>query len=241
MPSSHWYQLNEIVELIVMTQPQSILDVGVGFGKYGFLCREYLELLDGRQKLHDWRRVIDGIEIFPKYITPLQKKLYTHIYIGNALDILPTLEKRYDLILLIDIIEHFDYEDGEKLLELCRERGKNIIISTPKINMPQSETFGNPYEAHKSFYKKRHFKKFPDKIFIPNPFSLIVYMGENAKSVKKGLWRRRLILTIPSHLGLLSLSKRALMHEMKRLLATGSGKNRVQHAESPKQHFTRGE
>ncbi|MBA7570185.1 hypothetical protein ES708_11933 [subsurface metagenome] len=33
MPSSHWYQLNEIMELIILTQPKSILDVGVGFGK----------------------------------------------------------------------------------------------------------------------------------------------------------------------------------------------------------------
>lgn len=219
MPSSHWYQLNEIVELIVVTQPESILDVGVGFGKYGFLCREYLELLDGRQKIHDWRRVIDGIEIFPAYITPLQKKLYNHIYIGNALDILPTLEKTYDLILLIDIIEHLDYRDGEQLVALCQERGKNVIISTPKIKMPQSEMFGNPYEAHKSFFKKRYFNKFPNRVFVPNLFSLIVYLGEDAKLIKKVLRRRRLILTIPSHLGLLSLSKRAVMREMKRLLS----------------------
>jgi len=219
VPSSHWYQLNEIMELIILTQPRSILDIGVGFGKYGFLCREYLELLDGREKLHDWRRVIDGIEIFAEYITPLQKSLYNHIYIGDALDILPTLRRRYDLILLIDIIEHFDYNDGQRLLELCQLRGRNIIVSTPKINMPQNAMFCNPYEAHKSFYKKEHFRKFPNRMFVPNLFSLIVYIGEDAGFIKKALRRKRLILTIPSHLGLLNISKRAVMREIKRLLS----------------------
>lgn len=144
MPPSHFYQLNEIMELIVLTKPNRILDVGLGFGKYGFLCREYLDLLDGRQKINDWRRQIDGIEIFNAYITPLQEQIYNHIYIGNALDILPALKEPYDLILLIDVIEHFDRPDGERLFALCREHGRNIIISTPKIDMPQQDMFGNP-------------------------------------------------------------------------------------------------
>jgi len=32
------------MELITLTNPQCILDVDAGFGKYGFLSREYLEL-----------------------------------------------------------------------------------------------------------------------------------------------------------------------------------------------------
>ena len=44
MPSSHYFQLNEIVDLIALTNPVKVLDIGVGFGKYGFLAREYLEL-----------------------------------------------------------------------------------------------------------------------------------------------------------------------------------------------------
>ena len=129
MPSSHWYQLNEIMELIIFTQPKNILDIGVGFGKYGFLSREYLELFDGREKLWDWKIIIDGIEIFQDYITPLHKIVYDQIYIGNVMDILPTLEKKYDLILLIDVIEHLNFDEGKKLIEMCQQHAKNIIIS----------------------------------------------------------------------------------------------------------------
>ncbi len=71
MPSSHLYQINEILALIMATNPESLLDVGVGFGKYGFLSREYLELWDGREQYHDWKRRIVGIEACKKYLTPL--------------------------------------------------------------------------------------------------------------------------------------------------------------------------
>jgi len=223
VPSSHFYQLNEIVELIAFTRPTSILDVGVGFGKYGFLCREYLDVLDGSEELYHWKRQIDGIEIFEKYITPLQKTIYNRIYPGDALNILPTLHKKYDLILLIDIIEHFDFEGGERLIEMCRERGRNMIISTPRIDLPQTEMFGNPYEAHKAFYRKAYFKKFSRRIFIPNIFSLLVYMGDDAAAVRKALWRRRLLLNLPAHLKLLPLTKRFIIRSMKNAMAGKEG------------------
>ena len=217
MPSSHFYQLNQIMELIIMTRPTTILDVGIGFGKYGFLCREYLELLDGRQKIDDWQRRIDGIEIFEEYITPLQKQIYDHIYLGNALKILPNLPEKYDLVLLIDIIEHFDYEQGDKLLHLCLEVGDNVIVSTPKFNFPQPTRFGNPFEAHKFYFKKSYFKQFPDVIFIPNFFSTIAYLGKDAKSVRKKIWKRRLFISLPARMGLKKFSRKMITRAAKPL------------------------
>jgi len=35
MPTSQPHQLNEIMELIVLTRPKNVLKVGVGLGKYG--------------------------------------------------------------------------------------------------------------------------------------------------------------------------------------------------------------
>lgn len=44
LPSSQYYHISKILELIIAIDPSSVLDVGTGFGKYGVLCREYLEL-----------------------------------------------------------------------------------------------------------------------------------------------------------------------------------------------------
>jgi hypothetical protein len=93
MPSSHRYQINEICELIATSDPKSVLDIGVGFGKYGFLSREYLELWDGRERYHEWRRQIDGIEAFKEYLTPIHKLIYNEVFVGNVLEVLPILRK----------------------------------------------------------------------------------------------------------------------------------------------------
>ncbi len=217
MPTSHFYQLNQILELIVMSRPESILDVGIGYGKYGYLCREYLELLDGRQKLDDWQRRIDGIEIFERYITPLQRQIYNHIYLGDALDILPGLSEKYDLVLLIDVIEHFEYAQGDRLLHLCLQQGKNVIVSTPKFDFPQSASFGNPFEKHKSFFKKCYFKRYPDVFFVPNFFSTIAYLGTDAKTVHKKIWKRRLFISLPARIGLKKFSSKMIMRAAKPL------------------------
>ena len=44
MPTS-WYQaVPAIIDLVHMDGPQSILDIGVGFGKYGVLLRESIDI-----------------------------------------------------------------------------------------------------------------------------------------------------------------------------------------------------
>lgn len=164
------------MELVQITRPKSLLDIGVGFGKFGFLCREYLELWDGRNVYDDWQHRIDGIEVFEKYITPVHKKIYDNIYIGDALSVLPGLDTTYDLVLLIDVIEHFTIEDGQRLLEICSSHSKACIVSTPHNASSQGDCFGNSYETHRSQWTWEHFDGFENKAFIQNPEALIAYL-----------------------------------------------------------------
>ncbi len=197
MPTSHFLQINEIIQLITLTNPNRLLDIGVGFGKYGFLSREYLELWDGRRKYDDWKRRIDGIEAFKQYLTPVHDFIYDKIFIGNAVDILPTMAEEYDLILLVDVLEHFDYSNGLKLLQECKTHGRNILISVPKRVMSQGCAFGNPCETHRFQWEKSHFLKFKNKFFLPNVHdSLIIYIGEDARAISQKIKKRRFRQTI---------------------------------------------
>lgn len=201
MPSSHPYQLNEIVELIRLADPKAMLDVGVGFGKYGFLAREYLELWDGREKYDQRARRIDGLEAFPGYVTAHHRLIYDHLYVGDALDILLSLDIRYDLIVAVDILEHFDYETGKKFLRACTERARNVIVSTPWYVGQQGAAFGNPYETHRFQWERRHFSEFPQRFVLPHDSSLIVCFGEDAPQIRAGLryarWAPRLKRCFP--------------------------------------------
>lgn len=185
VPSSNPYQINEIAELIMLTQAQSVLDVGIGFGKYGFLAREYLELWDGRKRYDDWQRRIDGIEVFPRYVGALQRAIYDEIYVGDALEVLPHLDHHYDLVLLIDVLEHVPEETGVALLEAARRVGRNLIVATPLDIGHQGEVFGNPHETHHFQWTKRHLHPLGG-FFVPNRRSLIWYGGEDAARVRAG-------------------------------------------------------
>src|SRR5687767_4514446 len=76
VPTSHFHQINEIVELIKRTAPDSLLDVGVGFGKFGLLAREYLDVWNERLDKKDWKARIEGVEVFPQYLTPVHHHVY---------------------------------------------------------------------------------------------------------------------------------------------------------------------
>lgn len=196
MPTSHHGQLNEILDLIIATNPKKMLDIGIGFGKYGFLSREYLELADGRDVYNDWTRQIDGIEAFGEYVGALQKQVYDNIYIGNVLELMDKIDTNYDLIILIDVLEHFTYEQGIVLLEKLISKTKHIIISTPIAVTEQGNAFNNVYETHRFEWKKKHFKKHKNISFIKNSYSLICLIGENAKNITKEVKRHKLKIYI---------------------------------------------
>gem|GEM_PF-441897 len=213
MPSSQHYHISKIMDLITILDPQSVLDVGVGFGKYGILCREYLELWDGRQQYSNFKRRIDGVEAFGPYITELHKYAYDNIYVDDVRDLVDNLDFRYDLVLLIDVLEHFNKADGELLLQKLLQRNLGILISTPKKPSEQKNAFGNDYETHKSKWKKKDISNLLNKIdsndtnvttkstidrdisrssfFIGDPVSVIGYVG--SEELVRKLLRKRLI------------------------------------------------
>ncbi len=150
MPTS-WYQtIPDILEQIQKQDPKTILDIGVGFGKYGLLLREVLDLPYERYDKNQWLINIEGIEAFEKYKNPMYEYIYNKIYYGDASEIINKLPK-YDCILLIDVLEHFEKEEGKELIEkLITHTNKSLIISTPLYPGKQLEYLGNKYEEHKS-------------------------------------------------------------------------------------------
>ena len=57
----------------------------------------------------------------------------------------------YDCVLSIDVIEHFDKEQGLKLIhEMERVARRRVVLLTPNGFLPQEEHSGNSYQKHKS-------------------------------------------------------------------------------------------
>jgi 2-polyprenyl-3-methyl-5-hydroxy-6-metoxy-1,4-benzoquinol methylase len=138
----------------------SILDVGMGFGKWGFLIRDTFEVMAGQNfKKADWKIDITGVETFDKCITPIQKQVYNKIIKRDIFDSIDELVK-YDLIIMGDVIEHIEKPKAYKLLNELFKHTENILVSTPLGFMPQGAWAGNENERHVSGWELSDFKDY---------------------------------------------------------------------------------
>ena len=180
MPVSPYRYLNENCALMVREFPTSVLDVGVGHGKWGFLCRDTLEAFVGsRYFKRDWKLRVDGIEVFADYHNPVWDYAYDHVWIGDACDLLPALDV-YDLILALEVIEHTEKASGLALLgEMVRHAVRGVVLSFPDAESPdalvQGESYGNPHERHRSLWSPGDVAAYacealsPTHVFVRDP------------------------------------------------------------------------
>lgn len=187
MPFSQSSQLSTIVRFAEKLSPQSVLDVGTGMGQYGFLLRNSLESehlfeVQGekgwQRDRKEWNITIDGIEGFEGYLTPVHAYAYSKMRIGDALQILPTIaDGQYDLVLAIDILEHFDVEEGKRFAKECLRVSKRAaLMSTPKEFIAQVVE-ANPLENHRSIWSQMQLAELGYTTVLPNEESWIVVSG----------------------------------------------------------------
>jgi hypothetical protein len=156
MPTSDVHNIVPVLTIMQHLQPQSVLDIGCGFGKYGVLLREYLDVWHERLDPAHWQARLEGIDAFAQYRNPIWDYVYQTIYTGEVQQILPTLGK-YDAVLMADVIEHLERTDARSLVKQCLEHSPVLIVSTPREFYPQQDTNENPYERHRILWTAADF------------------------------------------------------------------------------------
>lgn len=162
MPTSPYGHIHAFTNFLNLTKPASILDIGLGNGKMGFIARDILDVgFNKSYRMEDWQVRIDGIEIFPDYIQVFQEAIYDNIYIGNAFEVIDGLGP-YDMIIMGDVLEHFEKTQALELLNKCFTLClKWVIICIPLGDQwNQPEIYGNPHEKHLSSWEYEEFKPF---------------------------------------------------------------------------------
>lgn len=107
-------------------------------------------------------KIVDGIEVDNNaYKKALESKYYRKIYHKNILDIISRIpNKSYDVVLLSDIIEHFNTKNAKFLIKECERIAiKKVIIFTPNGFMKQDDIDGNKYQKHLSGWDPEYFIK----------------------------------------------------------------------------------
>jgi hypothetical protein len=149
MPSSRPTYTSWLCDFILKEKPKSILDIGVGFGSFGVLAREYTDIWNGWYHRSLWKTILHGVEAFEKYHNPLYN-LYDYIFWGDICNVVnyQSFNMDYDLIVMKDVIEHIDKTKGMFVVEALLKRCKWLVIITPIEVHEQDAVFGNEYERH---------------------------------------------------------------------------------------------
>ena len=157
MPVSEIDNIPAIINQVARIHPSTVLDLGVGGGKYGVLCREVLDWKYGRVRRDDWKAKIYGMEGHYAYRNPAWG-VYNHVFEEDFALTPPDFTIGYDLVLMIDSLEHIEKEKGKALLTHLIENNANVIVSCPDGDYPQGAVFGNELEVHRAVWTKDDLK-----------------------------------------------------------------------------------
>lgn len=135
MPTSHNTNVEYVAKLLRDKNPQTVLDIGAGAGKYGHLVRAVLPSAR-----------VDAVEVWQPYITEYKLKyLYNRIY---KADVRFFDYFHYDMVILGDVLEHMTKEEAQAIWSNIKGKAKYAIFSIPISDCPQGHVHGNPHEEH---------------------------------------------------------------------------------------------
>lgn len=147
MPIGSFTAIPYVARRLAIQQPQRVLDIGIGFGMYGAVVRQWVD-----EGVQPWRTFLAGVEAWPPYRNPAWD-LYNVIFVGSVEQYLKQHDELFDSIILGDIIEHFPKAEGGRLLEHLKQRLAPrglLLLITPVGFHEQGAANGNPYECHHS-------------------------------------------------------------------------------------------
>lgn len=157
--------ITEHIAQLMLSEVQSVCDVGCGMGKYGLLIKErYLSIKAEQCIVPTWDRTLIGVEDNRFFLTnsPL-RYIYDDLYISSVFDYLPGA----DFYFFIDVIEHWTYEQTMTLFTKIKVP---ILIATPKQCVMYKEHYYGDSRTHITQWEAKHFQGWKD---ISTPLSHI--------------------------------------------------------------------
>lgn len=161
MASSIYQQIPIIIPAIQELAPATMLDIGKGFGKYGFLTHEFAGIPTDRQP--DPSRMlkqqssiaIDAVEVQADYLWPHIEHIYRRVFVGDITELHRELSG-YDLVLMADVIEHLERDAAKVVVQHFLAQGSTLLIATP-ARFFQQVIYESEWETHRSFWEPKDF------------------------------------------------------------------------------------
>lgn len=145
--------LNRFLDRKIYGNLGVVLDLGCGVGIVG---HKALRLRSSR---------LIGVDINSSNLR-VAKRFYSDVIVADIRR-LPVQLKKVNTVAMIDVLEHLETREGERLLDLVKN--KNVILSTPSKwskNILQSFVTRVPYDKHFSLWSIKDLKTRGFHVFI---------------------------------------------------------------------------
>ncbi len=168
MPISDYRHIPQVLDEVYALQPETVLELGIGFGKWGVLLREVLDAMYGRCRPDQWLRRIWGVDVWEPYRNPMWQA-YNGVditnFTGGLNEGMTWRRAGWDLVLMMDSLEHLPPDEALPFLESLVANNKHVIVSVPNGLMPQDEAvYGNAHERHLTTFHGPEFDRWPHKV-----------------------------------------------------------------------------
>lgn len=197
MGTSNWQQIPFCIDALMRIAPSSLLDIGVGFGRWGIITREFCDVWFTRVMQENWAVRVEGVEGYEKSIRDYHRSFYNTIHIGDAAQIIPTLPGPWSVTLYGDVLEHFTKEKALELLRYSVEHSDYVLVNIPiGEEFEQGEVYGNKYEAHLSTWERDEFEEFGlvrSCVFLDfqgRPYGAFVLSKHDPKNLREQLFSK---------------------------------------------------
>ena len=181
-------------------RPDRVLDVGVGFGRWGMIVREFCDVWSGHALRSTWKVWIEGVEAFPPNIDIYHNFFYDKIHMGDFRKVVCELQARWNLIIFGDVLEHFEKQEAVSLLKWALDCSDYVLVNVPLgSDWPQDRTDDNKYERHLSVWNAAEFCPFPVcwegffQDYIGRPFGSFILSHKDPKNLGNRMFPRNAI------------------------------------------------
>jgi SAM-dependent methyltransferase len=162
---------------IIPNNVKDVLDVGCGRGILAPVLRTYRE-----------PRLIVGLDFYEPYLSFVAgMRMYDSlIRLDLSSSSLPFIDKSFDIVLCLEVIEHLEKQHGLRLLDELERVGRRVVISTPGMFFPQSPLDDNPRQVHRSLFRVRELERRGYRVFGVGNLTLV---GRQSKTISAALGR----------------------------------------------------
>jgi len=200
--TSNWQQIPFCIDALMKINPTRVLDVGVGFGRWGMVVREFCDVWYARVFKDQWAVHLEGIEAFPRSIADYHRAFYNLIHVGDAAAVIPSLPGPWSVTIYGDVLEHFTKDKAHELLNISLDRSDYVLVNIPiGEEYPQDEAYGNSFERHLSSWVREDFTAFGLvrsvllKDFLGRPYGSFILSRKDPKDLRSGLFSREAVYT----------------------------------------------